>query len=357
MKTRDRVNALRAALDRFSVDALLVTSLVNVRYLTGFTGSNGIMLLSRDEAHFYSDGRYKEQAAAEVSACEIHIVTQGRMLDTICEDINRRALSRLGVEADALTYTQYARLGEALTAERVPTTHAVEALRQVKDEDEIALLQQAAQLNDRVFAVACEALCPGVSEARITRIIRDAIEALGGDGVAFPTIVLFGERTSLPHGVPGDRQLNYGDLVLMDFGAEVQGYHGDMTRTVAFGEAPAQFAERYEAVLAAQQAVTARARPGMTGRELDAVARDSLNKAGYGEAFLHGTGHGVGLEIHEGPRVSATAEDPLPAGSVFTNEPGVYLPGWGGIRIEDMLVLRDDGAHRLTRAPLQLQVV
>lgn len=354
----DRLSCLRERLAAQGLDGLLITNLLNVRYLCGFTGSAGALLATAGDAVFFSDGRYREQAVAQVTGCRLDIGLAGKTIERVGAVVAELGVRALGIETASITLEQYQKYCDQLPATNlVPTSGVVESLRLVKDAGELAALERAAAINDRVVEVACASLREGLSERRLARTIRDAIEALGGEAEAFETIVLFGARASLPHGRPGDAVLRYGDIVLMDFGARVDGYHGDCTRTVAFGEAPEGFAERYAAVLAAQQAVTAAARPGLTGHELDAVARQCLIDAGYGEQFMHGTGHGVGLEIHEGPRLGPESEHVLAAGHVVTNEPGLYIAGWGGIRIEDMLLIEADGARRLTQSPLELRVV
>lgn len=353
-----RLDTLRSQLGGLTVEGFLVTHIVNVRYLSGFTGSAGNLLVTEDKAIFFSDGRYEEQSRAQVHDCEIDIGPGGTLLERIAAAVQRLGIERLGIEAEHVSLALHARLGEQVgNCTLIPTCEIVELLRRVKDDDEISRLRRAAAINDRTVEIALQSLREGITERQVARIIRDAVEALGAEAIAFDTIVLFGARSSLPHGVPGEVPLRYRDIVLLDFGARVDGYHGDITRTVVFGEPPPLFAERYEAVRTAQEAVTKGWKPGMSCHEVDALARDRLARAGLAEAFKHGTGHGLGLEIHEAPRFAPAVDVRLVPGCVMTNEPGIYFAGWGGIRIEDMLVLREEGAECLTHAPRELRVL
>lgn len=338
-----RRRALGARLDGVGVDALLVTRLQNVRYLTGFTGSNGQLLVLGDRAVFFTDGRYTEQSRHEVPDAE-RVTYASTFRVALAEHV--AGITRLGVEADHLTVAAHDGLRAALEdVEIVPHTGLVEEQRAMKDDDERAAIRRAQASTDAVFEGILERFAVGVSEQRIAWELEGLLRDEGSDGLSFDPIVAFGEHAAEPHHHPGTRVLEEGDVITLDFGGLVDGYHADMTRTIAFGSLNAELRKVHDVVREAQQAGIDAVRAGATGVEVDAAARSVIAGAGYGERFVHPCGHGVGLEIHEAPWLGAAHDAGLPAGSVVTVEPGIYLPGLGGVRIEDMVEVAPDGGR------------
>lgn len=350
-----RRRALAARLDELGIDAMLVTRLPNVRYLTGFTGSNGAALICRDDAVFLTDGRYTEQSRHEVPDCD-RITFARTYRGDVAERCAALRISRLGVEADALTIAEHSRLVEALGpgVEPVACEGVVEGARAVKDDEERARVRAAQAVTDAAFEAVLELFVVGVSEALIAWELGRLLHEAGADDQAFAPIVAFGENGAEPHHEPGHRALEEGDLITLDFGGLVGGYHADMTRTIAFGPVAAELAKVHDVVRQAQQAGIDAVRTGATGAAVDEAARTPTVEAGYGERFVHGLGHGVGLEIHEAPWLGPAIEDPVPEGAIVTVEPGVYLPGLGGVRIEDMVEVTADGAIVVGTSPRDL---
>ncbi|HEY8395002.1 MAG TPA: Xaa-Pro peptidase family protein [Thermaerobacter sp.] len=349
--TRRRLETLRRRMAEEKVDGIWVGSPANRRYLSGFTGSSGWLLITADRAELWTDFRYLEQAAAQAPAFEVV-----RHEPDVYQHLGRRAgelgLTRLGFERDHLTYGQWERLRAGLpdTVELVPVAGWVEELRRVKDPGEIAAIRQAARIADEALLEVLAGLRPGMTEREVALQLEFAMRRRGAEGVAFDFIVASGPRSSLPHGLASERVIEEGDLVTIDYGAVYAGYASDCTRTVVIGRAGQRQREIYDIVLEAQRRAMAAVRPGATGADVDRAAREVIEAAGYGEHFGHATGHGVGLEVHEGPRLAATAGDQVLApGMVVTVEPGIYLPGWGGVRIEDLVVVTEDGGEVLTR--------
>jgi Xaa-Pro aminopeptidase len=348
-----RRDALRARLGAGdpSLDALLVTNLDNVRYLAGFTGSNAALLIAADAADdaIATDGRYLTQVAEQ----------SGDLRAVIERDVAGALLAEaggtVGFEATALNYADHARL-EDEGPTLVPTTRLVERLREVKDEGEIELLRRACAISDRALAALVEegAIAPGATESQVARRLENLMFEFGAEAVAFETIVAAGANSAIPHHRPTGAALAIGDFVKIDFGARYGGYHADETRTFVLGEPAAWQREIYDVVRAAQAAGREALVPGADVRAIDAAARSVIEAAGYGEQFLHGLGHGVGVEIHEAPTLGKLGSGTLSDGAVVTVEPGVYLPGRGGVRIEDTLVVRADGPELLTRTSKDL---
>jgi Xaa-Pro aminopeptidase len=348
---------LTERLPALGADALLVSRLPNVRYLTGFSGSNGQVLVGPAGSVFLTDGRYDEQSRREVGDLERRIYLDGfpALLQEVCRVLG---VTRLGFEAAGTTVKSLEELEEGLEGiELVSVGTEVERLRWVKEEPELLLIEHAQELTDAGFDELPRILRQGVSERKAALELELAMRRAGADGLAFDTIVAFGEGAAEPHHHPTDRELRRGDVVKVDFGALHDGYHADMTRTLAFGEVDQGLLEVYDLVRAAQQAGVEAVRAGRPAAEVDAASRSVIADAGYGDAFLHGLGHGVGLEIHEGPTVRRTSEDVLPEGTVVTIEPGVYLPGRGGVRIEDMVHVTAEGGRVLPRASKELIVL
>ncbi|MFL6205812.1 MAG: M24 family metallopeptidase [Acidimicrobiales bacterium] len=359
MDVAGRTDRLRASLDRAGCDALLVTHLTNIRYLTGFTGSAAVLLVRADALTFATDGRYEEQAAGQLSAAGVDASIEiGRTVAQQEEVLAERASGapRLGLESEHVSWASQRRYAEGAfgDAELVPTSGLVEALRLVKDEGEVARIEAACGIADAALAAVGPLLEEGPTEQAFALALDTEVRQQGADDISFDTIVAAGPNGSRPHHSPSDRRIERGDLVVIDFGALVDGYHSDMTRTIAVGGASAldeTQARMVEVVRASQAAGVAAVRPGVATTEVDAACRQVIAEAGWADAFVHGTGHGVGLDIHEDPRVSTVADAMLAPGHVVTVEPGVYLPGHGGVRIEDTVVVTESGCRALTRAP------
>jgi Xaa-Pro aminopeptidase len=347
-----RLDRLRDAFEEAGCDGLLVTKLENIRYLTGFSGSAAMLLVTRDGALLTTDGRYAEQSEEQVRQAGVDTeITIGR-LDGQLAAIEQRCtgIARLGLEAAVVSWAQQQRLADRLASRLVSTTGLVEGLRVVKDEGELARIEMACDIADVALAQVKERLAEGVTETEFAAELEFEMRRRGAQGPAFETIVAAGPNSAMPHHRPTDRRVEEGELVVVDFGATVDGYRSDMTRTFVVGQPEAALSDLLDAVLAAQRAGVRKVRAGARAAEVDEACRASLNEAGYGEFFLHSTGHGVGLEIHEAPAVAQGAADILATGSVVTVEPGAYLAMRGGVRIEDSLVVTDDGSRVLTKS-------
>jgi Xaa-Pro aminopeptidase len=351
------------------VDWLLVGAPVNLRYLTGYTGTNGLALIAAerpggDRNHrFFTDFRYATQSAEQVPAAFEREIAPGELLDAAASALGgggAEGARRLGFDDASLTVKQHARLRELLAPgwELVGCAGMVERLREVKDEQEIAAVRAAAALADEALGGVLEAGLVGRAEREVAIELELRMRRLGAQAPSFPSIVASGEHGALPHAEPRDVEIERGVLVTIDWGAHLDGYCSDCTRTYATGPLSEEASAAYSLVLRAQEAALAAVRAGVSGREVDGVARAIIERAGHSEHFGHGVGHGVGMDIHEAPRLSRTAaEEPLRAGNVVTVEPGVYVPGRLGVRIEDLAVVGEDGAERLTGLAKQLTTV
>jgi Xaa-Pro aminopeptidase len=354
----DRRATLLAALAAQNLDAFLVTHPHNRRYLSGFTGEDmppldtaGVLLVTPHEAILLTDSRFDIQAADEFAGGTVR-VRGPRLIESLAEQIRGLGVHRIGFEAQHLLYSHYEDLHKALPeVELVPTRGLIDKQRTVKDEAELALLRHAVAISDQAFDEVSAQIQPGMTEKQVARLIEARMIELGAEGPAFSTIVASGPNAAMPHAIPGDRAIQAGEPIVIDMGARYHGYNSDMTRTIVLGEPDARFKEIYNIVLRAHLDSEVAARSGVSGVAVDAAARDVIKAAGYGDNFGHGTGHGIGLEVHEGPRAAAASTDEsLDAGVVISIEPGIYLPGWGGVRIEDLVLLGPDGAEVLTQA-------
>ncbi|MBY6275688.1 M24 family metallopeptidase [Symbiobacterium thermophilum] len=356
--TQARLARLRARLEERGLDAVLIAKPHNRAYLSGFTGSAGLLLITADRAALVTDFRYVEQAAAQAPEFEV-IKAESANQAVLTRLVEEWGVKRIGFEGDFLTVDEHQTYQQFLAGcQWTSVSGLVEELRMIKDETEIALMRRAAEIADEAFAQILPLIKPGVIERDLATELEYRMKKLGAEGVAFETIVASGARSSLPHGVASDKAIEVGDLITFDFGAVYQGYCSDMTRTVMLGEPTDKQREIYGIVLEAQKRGVAACRPGITGRELDDVCRSYIAEKGYREYFGHGTGHGVGRYIHEGPRVSQRGGDVvLRPGMVVTVEPGIYLPGWGGVRIEDMLLVTESGAESFTHSPKELLIL
>jgi Xaa-Pro aminopeptidase len=349
-----RGERLSKLVEEKELDRLFVSDLTNVRYLTGFTGTNGACLVGGDQLVFFTDFRYTERAKSEVSpeweppAAERELIPQ----------IVARMKGRVGFEDAKLSVRQLARLEAAAgdDVEFVPAGDLVEQLRAVMEPEELERIAAAAELTDGVYQWALEQGLAGRTEIDVARGAVARIRELGAEP-SFPPIVAAGENGALPHAEPGEREIGSGELVVFDMGSLLDGYCSDCTRTFATGEPGDDASEVYDLVLTAQLKALEAIRPAAAGKEIDAVAREIISEAGHGDHFGHGLGHGVGLEVHEGPRLATTSEDDLFEGNVVTVEPGIYLPGRFGVRIEDLVVVSGDGYRNLSGLPKDLQIV
>jgi len=347
----ERRNKVLQALATAGADIMLVSKPANVLYLTGFSGEGLAVVAASEQTALSTDGRYQLDAQRQCPDCELLMHRDGHLRGAI-QYVKRFPSARLAFESEVVTHAQYERLCRELGEEKlVPTKGIVEKLRLTKDEAEIVQIQRAAAIVDRALADLVAGLQPGPTEREVALELERAILLGGADAIAFRTIVAAGLSAACPHAVPGPNRLQAGQMVTIDVGGQVNGYCSDMTRTVFLGEPDERFRNIYQTVFQAQAAALDAVRPAIECRELDRIAREVIAAAGYGDYFCHGLGHGVGLEVHEGPRVSARSDAVLEPGMVITIEPGIYIEGWGGVRIEDLLVVTEDGYRLLTGAP------
>jgi Xaa-Pro aminopeptidase len=348
-----RLARLRDVLHREQLDAILISQPENRRYLSGFTGSSGWLLISAERALAATDFRYFDQIALEAPDFVLAPI-KVKLADLLADMVEQVGAQRIGFEADHATFDNVEEWKSAVPGcEWVATKGLTVGLRATKDAVELATMRAAIALADEALAQALPQMRPGVTELELAWIIESHMRTHGAEGVAFELIVAGGPNAARPHARASDRPLRTGETIVIDMGARLNGYCSDLTRTFCLGEPnePGQFWEVYNTVLRAQTAAEVALRPGMTGQEGDAVARDLIVAAGYGDHFGHGLGHGVGLAVHEEPRLSRVNHAPLAAGALVTVEPGIYLPGWGGVRIEDVVLVTENGVEVLTRSP------
>lgn len=341
--------------DDLGLDAILISSPENRRYMSGFTGSAGWLLISRHDATLATDFRYVEQAAQQSPDFRIHRTVPG--LGWFPEWTAEQGVKRIGFESDDVTISLHNAFRKAADEsettnhpELVPTSGIVEQLRVYKDADELALLAKAIEISDEALDEVCPRIEPGITEEAVAWELEKAMRERGAEMISFDTIVGAGANGALPHHRADDTVIKRNDAIVIDMGAKYEGYCSDLTRTIFVGEPDAKFRRIYDIVLQAQLAAEEQVRAGMTGEEADAIARDIIAEAGHGDDFGHSLGHGVGLAVHEFPRVGPRAEDILQDGMVFTIEPGIYLPGWGGVRIEDIVAMENGRARVISKA-------
>ena len=352
-----RLEKMRAAMAEADCEAFVSFNAPANEYLTGFRGSTSAVLITANAARFLSDFRYAEQAESQVEGYEIHVV-KGTLETRAGEHLFAMKASKVAFDPQVTTVYQAEKFSEAFNGIVEPAGDLVRALRWIKDDEEIARLRDANDLAEEVLHEVLQELRPGMLEWELSAQIEYQFKVRGAQGPSFEPIVLFGARSSLPHGVPGDKALETGDIVLIDMGCIHRSYCSDLTRTYAFGRIPGTwFEEIYEITLEAQRAATEAVCSGALGKEVDAAARDIIAEAGYGEFFGHGLGHGVGLEVHEAPRMNMQSETALAPGMAVTIEPGIYLPGQGGVRIEDLVVVTEYGCDVLTKSAKELKVL
>lgn len=351
-----RAERLSDRIGELEVDLVLITDATNVRYLTGFTGSNGLALLGPRTRAFFTDFRYVEQAADEVHPSFERRRVRNGLLDGTAEAVPPGA-SRLGFERSHMSVREHERLLELLPGvELVGLDGLVEGLRELKEPEELESIRAAAVLADTAFERLLVDGLVGRTERELALALEYGMRERGADREAFPTIIAAGPHGARPHARPREVEIRRGDLVVIDWGAQLDGYCSDCTRTVAAGEAGEDERSVYELVLQAQLVALEAIRPGACGREVDGAAREKIDGGGYGEEFGHGLGHGVGLDVHEGPRLSRRSDDELQDGNVVTVEPGIYLPGRFGVRIEDLVAVTEDGCEVLTSVSKRLIV-
>ena len=351
---------IAAQLESNDLDAMLLTGEANRFYASGFhsSGTDGVALVTRKKAYYFTDSRYTEAAERYVQGAELREIGRGRGYAALIEEVvTEQCIRRMGFEDAYMTVQEYERYHKALSCDLVPATELLWKLRMVKDDEELEAMIAAQRIAERALEEILEEIRPGVTEKEIAARLQYLMLHYGGSDMSFDPIVVSGANGSLPHGVPSEKKIQQGEFVTMDFGCIYHGYCSDMTRTVAVGFATEEMHRVYHTVLTAQLAGINAARAGVTGREVDGAARAVIDAAGYGAYFGHSFGHGVGVEIHEAPNASPGNENPLPAGAVISAEPGIYLPGKMGVRIEDVILLTEKGCRNITRAPKELLVL
>lgn len=353
----NHIEKIAAQLPEYGLDAMMIASESGERYALGFHGE-GLLLVTRNGARYTTDGRYIEAAQEQITGAEVLLSTPDRgHLDLAKEYIQANGLHNIGFESGAMTVDSHRKYAQELPGILTPAQKLLDGLRASKDEGELALMRQAQEITDEAFKAILNFIRPGMTEREIAARLVYELMSRGGEKVSFDPIVAAGANGSRPHAVPGDQVVDAGMFITMDFGCKVEGYCSDMTRTVALGHPTQEMEDVYNAVLSAQKAGINAARAGVTGREIDAAARRVLQEAGYGEYFSHSFGHSLGVDIHESPNASSKETRPMPVGAVISAEPGVYIPGRFGVRIEDVLILNETGCEDITRSPKDLIVL
>ena len=351
---------IAAKLESYGLDAMLLSCEANRFYASGFhsSGTDGMALVTRNRNYYFTDSRYTEAAERAVADAELREVGPGHgYAARLKEAIAEQTIEKMGYEDAYMTVRDFEIYRKALPCQLVPPADLLTELRRVKDREELEIMTAAQRIAERALEDILKEIRPGAAEKEIAARLQYLMLHYGAENMSFDPIVVSGPNGSLPHGVPSDRKIQSGEFVTMDFGCIYHGYCSDMTRTVAVGSVTEEMRAVYETVLAAQKAGIAAARSGVTGRDVDGAARKVIVDAGYGAYFGHGFGHGVGVEIHEAPTASSANDKPLPAGAVISAEPGIYLPGKLGVRIEDVIVLTENGCENLTRAPKELLIL
>ena len=351
-----RIDKVRNKLTELNVDALLVTESKNLRYLANFTGSAGVAIITATESYFVTDFRYTEQATEQAVGFNIRIHKQPIMAE-VNEILNENNVTKIAIEANQMNVATYLQIKELFTAEIVETQGLVEKIREIKEPDELASIKAACEITDQSFDHILKFIKPGVTELEVANELEAFLKSKGASAMSFDTIVASGVRSSMPHGVASNKVIEDGDMITLDWGCYYNGYSSDMTRTIAVGKVDPELEKIYHIVLEAHERVNSSAKAGMTGKEIDALARDYITEQGYGEYFGHSTGHGLGLDVHELPAISVKNDEPVKAGMVITNEPGIYIPGLGGVRIENDLIVTEDGVESTNNSPKHLIIL
>jgi len=354
--SKKRIDAIRKKTKTENLDGFVVTHLDHVRYLSGYTGSNGLLVITNREAQFLTDFRYTDQARKEVTGAKVKVIEKGDLIGNLADfpEFNKKNL-RLGYSSGYLPVAGAEQLKSVLSnALLIPADYIMSDLGWVKDRDEIASTRRAVKISDIAFERILPIITPGVRERELAAELEYQMAMLGSEKPAFESIVASGPRSAMPHGVATSRKIKKGDLITFDFGATVNGYVSDITRTVVLGKATSRQKRIYGIVLRSQLAGIKKVKAGIAGKDVDDVCRKIISKAGYGKQFGHGTGHGIGFYIHMGPRLAPKSENKLAVNQIFTIEPGIYISGWGGVRIEDDVLVTRKGGEVLNKAPKNL---
>ena len=352
------IEKYQSLLETGEVDALLLTSVYNRLYAAQYRVAEGVAVVTREGAYYFTDSRYIEAAEKNLKGFTVRMTHPGSSeIERINEVIGEHTIKKLGFEENDMTYGDYLRYNEALHAVLVPMQAKIDAFRATKEPWEIELMRKAQAITDQTFSELCKIIQAGMTEKELEAELLYRLYKHGAEGPSFDPIVVSGPNTSLPHGVPGERKLEFGDFITMDFGCIYGGYCSDMTRTVALGFVSEEMDKVYKTVLKAQLAGIAATKAGVSGKAIDGAARKVIADAGYGEYFGHGYGHSLGILIHEAPNANTRNEEPMPENAVVSAEPGIYLPGKFGVRIEDVTVLTKDGCEILTKSPKNLIIL
>lgn len=355
--TKKRLEKLKLKLKEADLDAILIIKRENYMYISGFTGTYAYLVITQNDAFLLTDFRYGKQAKDEAKLFKV-IQYEGRLLDALNDVILSMGIKNLGFEENVITYKTYTEMKKNLKVKKLkPVDGMIEDIRIVKDAEEIEIIKKAVEIADEAFSHILNHIKPGVSEYEIALELEHYMKKKGAKGISFETIVASGYRSFLPHGTAGNKKIENNEVVTLDFGAVYQNYCSDMTRTVFVGKPHEELFKIYNIVLEAQKAALEGAKRGLTGKEIDSVARSIIEDSGYGKNFGHGTGHGVGLEVHEKPTLSKKGDIKMENGMVVTIEPGIYVENLGGVRIEDMVVINDDTPVVLTKSPKEIIVL
>ena len=352
----NKLQKLQKRLEELGLDGMLITSNFNRRFMTGFTGTAGAVLITVDKALFITDFRYTEQAAKQCEGFEV-VKQKGTIAAEVAELAKNLGVKKLGFEEDHVAFSMFKVFEKEVQAELVPVSGEIEKLRLIKNGTEIKILKEAAKIADAAFTHILDFIRPGKTELQVSNELEFFMRSLGATSSSFDIIVASGYRSALPHGVASDKVIETGDFVTLDFGAYYEGYVSDITRTIAVGQPTDKLKEIYNIVLEAQLRGVNGIKPGLTGKQADALTRDYITEKGYGEYFGHSTGHGIGLEVHEGPGLSVKSDVVLEPGMVVTVEPGIYIPGLGGVRIEDDIIITEEHNERLTHSSNELIIL
>ncbi|QPC46836.1 M24 family metallopeptidase [Mangrovibacillus cuniculi] len=351
-----KVNRIRDSFKSLGIEAILVTSTYNRRYMTGFTGSSGVALITEEEALFITDFRYTEQAKKQAEGFTV-VEHKGTIHEEVRSHLEKYGVKRLGFEKDHVTFSQYETYRDHLGVELVPVSQVLENLRLIKTPDEIKILKEATDIADAAFKHILDYIKPGVKEIDVSNELEFFMRKAGATSSSFDIIVASGLRSALPHGVASEKVIESEEFVTLDFGAYYKGYCSDITRTVAVGNVSDELKNIYNIVLESQLLSMENIKPGLTGKEADAIARDYITEKGYGPAFGHSLGHGIGLEVHEGPGLHKRSDLKLEPNMVVTVEPGIYVAGLGGVRIEDDTLITETGNESLSHSTKELLIL
>lgn len=346
---KDRLNSFRK-LFKDECGGVVVTDMTNIRYLCGFSGSCGYLLVTKKDAFFFTDFRYQEQSAREIGKAAKIQIFSNNWVEVLFKRVKACKIDTLGVEK-SLSLQHFLTFKDAFSGEIIPVLDFVREIRQVKDDEELKSLKKAFAIADKAFAKLMEVIKPGMTETQVAAQLEFFMKSGGSDNPSFSTIIASGPNSSCPHAQPTSRKLKKGEMVKIDFGAIYNGYHSDMTRTIFLGKATEKFKKVYLTVAKAQKEAVKALKVGVRCNDVDGVARKVITDAGYGENFGHGLGHSLGLDIHESPSLAAKCATKIKPGMAFTVEPGIYLPGWGGVRIEDVYLVQEDKLIKLTKTP------